>query len=114
MHLEEAAKVSMADMPSRDHPASAMSTKEKKIYSPYPHVEVVLNKSKYIAPQYSRDEPSSQPDTKRSGHDSLARELAGKTYEASITTSLGLPLLGAAAQARIKFNVLDRGKKPQK
>ena len=57
MHLEEAKKSSMAvyntAIPSRDIQASAMSTKEKKIYSPYPHVEVVLNKSKYIAEQYS-------------------------------------------------------------
>lgn len=93
-------------MPSRDIQASAMSTKEKKIYSPYPHVEVVLNKSKYTAEQYSRDAPSSKIDTKRSDHDSLAQEFTGKTYD------LGLSTLGAPAQAKIKFNVLDRGKKP--
>lgn len=106
MHLEEAKKSSMATMPSRDNQGSAMSTKEKKIYSPYPHIEVVLNKSKYTAPQYSQDVPSSKPDTKRSDHDSLAQELTGRTYD------LGLSTLGAAAQAKIKFNVLDRGKKP--
>ena len=106
MHLEEAKKSSMATVPSRDNQGSAMSTKEKKIYSPYPHVEVVLNKSKYAAPQYGGDAPSSKIDTKRSDHDSLAQELTERTYDLGISTP------GAAAQARIKFNVLDRGKKP--
>lgn len=55
MHLEEAKKSSMVAMPLSDNRGSAMSTKEKKIYSPYPHVEVVLNKSKYTAQQYSLD-----------------------------------------------------------
>ena len=45
MNFEEAKKSSLASFPKRDNPGSAMSTKENKIYSPYPHVEVVLNKS---------------------------------------------------------------------
>jgi hypothetical protein len=68
MNFEEAKKSSVS-FPKRD---SALSTQEKKIFSPYPHVEVVLNKSKQSSLDASKE--TSQMDTKRSIDDSPERE----------------------------------------
>lgn len=104
MNFEEAKKSSLVSFPKRDNPGSAMSTKENKIYSPYPHVEVVLNKSKQFNLDVSKE--TSQMDTRRSNEDSVGQEFGEKTYELDLST------LGSAAQPKIKFNVLDHGKKP--